>query len=144
MSPTAREQCLVLILRTVGIVCLLALVPLFMPRDWIARTHEWMGLGPFPVQPIAEYLARSTSGLSAFYGGLLLIFSTDIRRYSRAIRYQAVAILFLSLCGVALGTRAGLPLVWVGLDAIACFLYCIPTLWLLRQLQIQDTTNREN
>lgn len=133
MNPAACEKCLVLILRTVGVVCLFALVPMFMPREWIARTHELMGLGSFPAQPIAEYLARSTSGLSAFYGGLLLVFSTDIPRYTPAIAYQAIAILFLSSCGVLLGTRAGLPLFWVGLDAAACALYCLPTLWLLRR-----------
>ena len=52
-----------------GGVCLLALVPLWMPRAWIVAGHRWLGWGPFPDGPVAEYLARSVSALSAFYGG---------------------------------------------------------------------------
>jgi hypothetical protein len=78
---------LVLLLRLVGGVCLLALVPLWMPRAWMDAGHRWLDLGPFPDAPIAEYLARSVSSLSAFYGGLLIALSFDVRRYVLVIRY---------------------------------------------------------
>jgi hypothetical protein len=139
MRRTFHEFCLVLILRTAGIVCVLALVPLLMPRAGIVTTHELLGLGAFPEQPIAEYLARATSGLYAIFGGLLLLFATAPRRYAGAIAYQSVTILGLSLCGVWFGTAAGLPLLWLGLDAAACALYCLPTLWLLSRLPREET-----
>src|SRR5258708_26988720 len=71
-QPWTAERWLVLLLRLVGGVCLIALVPLLMPRSWIEAGHAWLDLGAFPAAPIAEYLARSVSSLSAFYGGLLV------------------------------------------------------------------------
>jgi hypothetical protein len=127
-QPWAAERWLVLLLRLVGGVCLLALVSLWMPRSWIDAAHRWLGWGDFPAAPIAEYLARSVSSLTAFYGGLLIALSFDVRRYSPLIRYQAMAILLLSACGVVLGRWAGVPLWFVGGDVLACWAYGVPML----------------
>ncbi len=122
------ERWLALLLRFVGGVCLLALVSLWMPPGWIDAGHRWLGWGAFPNAPIAEYLARSVSALSAFYGGLLVALSCDVCRYRPLIRYQAVAIMVLSASGVVVGRWAGVPLWFVGGDAAACWAYCIPML----------------
>ena len=132
--PWSAERWLVLFLRLVGGVCLLALVPLWMPRAWIAAGHRWLGWGPFPDAPVAEYLARSVSALSGFYGGLLVALAADVRRYAPLIRYQAAAIMLLSASGAVVGSRAGLPLWFVGGDAAACWAYCVPTLVLVRRV----------
>src|SRR5438128_1586806 len=124
----AAERWLVLLLRLIGGVCLLALVPLWMPRSWIDVGHRRLGWGAFPSAPIAEYLARSVSSLSAFYGGLLIALSFDVRRYIPLIRYQAVAVMLLSTCGVVVGGWAGLPRWFVGGDAVACWAYGVPML----------------
>ena len=51
------------------------------------------------------------------------------------IRYQAVAIMVLSACGVVVGGWAGMPLWFVGGDAVACWAYCIPLLMLAGRVQ---------
>src|SRR5437867_3151244 len=102
-QPWTAERWPVLLLRLIGGVCLLALVSLWMPRSWIDAGHRWPGWGEFPAAPTAEYLARSVSALSAFYGGLLVALSFDVRRYAPLVRYQAVAIMMLSVCGVVVG-----------------------------------------
>ncbi len=135
MSRPAAESWLALLLRVIGGMCLLALVPLWMPREWIVLGHRWIGLGSFPESPIAEYLARSTSALSAFYGGLLVVLSTDVRRYAWVIRYQAAAVMVLSASGVVVGRWAGMPWWFVGGDAVACWVYCIAMLLLVRRIE---------
>jgi hypothetical protein len=132
--PRAVERGLVL-LRLVGGVCLLALVSLWMPRSWIDAGHRWLGWGAFPASPIAEYLARSVSSLCAFYGGLLIALSFEVRRYSPLIRYQAAAIMLLSACGVVVGRWAGVPWWFVGGDAVACWAYGVPMLVLAWQVE---------
>ena len=124
------EQWLRRLLRLVGAVCLLAIIPWLMPRDWIVHTHAMIGLGAFPREPIAEYLARFSSALCAFYGGLLLLLSDDVCHFSRIITYQAIAIMLLSSLGIVLGSAAGIPLSWMTADAVTCWCYCLPTLWL--------------
>src|SRR5439155_12540712 len=116
-QPWTAERGLALLLRLVGGACLIALVSLWMPRSWIEASHHWLGWGEFPAAPVAEYLARSVSALSAFYGGLLVALSFDVRRYAALVRYQAVAIMMLSVCGVVVGGWAGVPRWFVGGDA---------------------------
>jgi hypothetical protein len=133
--PAAAELWLALLLRFIGGVCLLALVALWMPRGWIDAGHRWLGWGPFPDGPAAEYLARSVSALSGFYGGLLAALSADVRRYAPLIRYQAAAIMLLSASGAVVGSWAGMPLWFVGGDAVACWAYCVPMLLLVRRVE---------
>lgn len=121
---------LALLLRVFGVVCLLALFPLFMPAAWIHGTHEWLGWGEFPSQPVAEYLARATSSLAAFLGGLCVMLATDVRRYAVVIRYTAVGVMGYSACGLGLGTAAGLPLWFTLGDFVGCAIFCIP-FWVL-------------
>jgi hypothetical protein len=126
---------LVLLLRLIGGLCLLALVALWMPRSWIEAGHRWLGWGEFPAAPIAEYLARSVSALSAFYGGLLIALSFDVGRHIPLVRYQAVAIMALSASGVVVGRWAGMPLWFVLGDAVACWAYCVAMLVLARRVE---------
>jgi len=113
----APETSLKVFLRIAGAMCLVAAVPFLMPRAWIVACHAWLGLGAFPQQPVAEYLARSTSALCAFYGGLLWVLSGDVRRYAPIITYQAVAIAFLAIVGNVLSVRCGMPVWWAAGDA---------------------------
>jgi hypothetical protein len=128
------DRWLVLLLRLIGGLCLLALVSLWMPRSWIEAGHRWLGWGEFPAAPVAEYLARSVSALSAFYGGLLVALSFDVVRYRPLVRYQAAAIMALSACGVVVGGWAGMPLWFVLGDAAACWAYGVAMLVLAGRL----------
>jgi hypothetical protein len=128
------ESWLKLLLRILGAICVLAVIPLFMPRSWLDAGHRTLGLGPFPTAPIAEYLARSVSALCAFYGGLLLLLARDVRRFLTIIKYQALAIMVLSAIGILAGVRAGLPASLVVADALGCWIFLLPILILARRL----------
>ena len=132
------ESWLKLLLRSLGAICVVAVVPLFMPRHWIDSGHQFLGLGLFPKAPIAEYLARSVSGLCTFYGGLLLILSRDVQRFVSIIKYQAIAIMLLSAAGVFLGVGAGLPAVYMIADAVGCWIFLVPILILAFRLETRD------
>jgi len=106
------ETLLKCVLRVVGAVCLLAVFAVLMPRRWMAVAHEWAGLGEFPDGPIAEYLARSLSAFYAFYGGLLVLTSVDVRRHAWVIAYLAVAGLFFSVIILVVDLALGFPLYW--------------------------------
>jgi hypothetical protein len=128
------ESWLRLLLRILGWICVLALIPLVMPRSWLDVGHRYLGLGEFPSAPIAEYLARSVCALCAFYGGLLLLLAGDVRRFLSIIRYQAVAIMTLSAVGIFMGVRAGVPAFLVIADALGCWILLVPILILAARL----------
>jgi hypothetical protein len=134
LNMTGNLARLRLLLRLLGAICVLAIVPLVVPIRWLDATHQWMGLGPFPSAPIAVYLARSVSSLCVFYGGLLLVLAHDVKRYAIIISYQAVAIMLLSAYGIVAGIRAGFPAFWVIADAIGCWIFLLPILVLSRTI----------
>lgn len=109
---SAAERLLALVLRAAGAVETLAVFPALMPRSWMAAVHDLIGLGPFPQGPVVEYLARSLSGLYALMGGMMLVASTDVRRYAPFITYTAVAVMVFGLLVLAVDLSVGMPLWW--------------------------------
>ena len=137
------ETSLRVFLRIAGAICLVAVVPAVMPRAWIVACHAWLGLGAFPQQPIAEYLARSTSALCAFYGGLLWVLSGDVRRYAHVITYQAVAITLLAIVGNVLSVRCGMPLSWAVGDAAGASTIGVVSLILQWRIRAASSANTQ-
>ena len=112
MDGTVAERALVFLLRLGGVVLLLAWLAVFLPTDWMAECHRWLGLGAFPRAPLTEYLTRSISGLYAIHGGMLLVLSSNVRRYQPIIRYVACTTAVFGLVLLGVDWRARLPLYW--------------------------------
>ena len=107
-----KQAVLRAILRVFGCTSLAALYAVVQPTSWMAATHEWIGLGEFPSEPIVAYLARSLSAFYALVGGLLLLFSTDLVRYRTVIVYVSSAFALLGVALFFIDRSAGLPTAW--------------------------------
>lgn len=128
------ESWLKFLLRVLGWICVLALIPFIMPRRWLEIGHQCLGLGEFPGAPIAEYLARSVSALCVFYGGLLLLLASNVQQFISIIRYQALAIMTFSALGIFAGMRAGVPAWMVIADAFGCWIFLVPIFILTQRM----------
>jgi hypothetical protein len=106
------ERLLVVVLRAVGLVACVAIVPTAMPLGWMAVVHEHLGLGRLPDGAIVEYLARSLSGMYAFHGGLFLLASADVRRYAPIVTYAGAAALVGGVGLLALDLSLHMPWWW--------------------------------
>jgi hypothetical protein len=135
---TAPDKLLKLLLALCGLGCIAGLPALYIPRSWMVAGHEWLEMGPFPDPPIAEYLARLTSGLYAIYGALVLVMAADVRRYAPLITAQALLILGLALSGGYFGWPIGIPKWWIASDITAVIFYCGATLVLQRMIRRAD------
>src|ERR1041384_6350465 len=107
------ERWLKLSLFLFGFPPVLAVIPFLMPFSWMAAAHEWLGMGALPQKPIVDYLARYASAISAFYGFVMLLSITDVRRYARVITLQAVSTIAFAGVGSFFAWRAGMPWWWV-------------------------------
>jgi len=106
------ERALVIFLRVIGAAGVLAIFAAVMPASWMTATHEWLGLGAMPTDPIVVYLARSTSLFYAAFGGLAILVSFDLRRHRAVVSYLAACTIAV---GAVLGVAdhlCGLPLWW--------------------------------
>ena len=128
------EWWLKLLLRLFGAPPLLAVVAFVMPLSWMAAVHRWLGMGLLPERPIVDYLARYASAFSVFYGVMLLVLATDVRRYARLITLQAIMIMAFSGLGAIFGIRAGMPAWWIINDVASCWLFCGAMLWLQKRI----------
>ena len=87
MNTTERH--LKLLLRVVGIVSLPAVVAVFMPYSWLVRGVE-LAEPDTEVGVLVSYLSRLLSAFYVLLAGILLVFSTDVRRYAGPIRLVAL------------------------------------------------------
>jgi len=118
MTPEARLR---IFLRIMGTAAMLAVVAVFMPREWMDLCHRHLGMGPLPDGPIVEYLARSTSMFYAMFGGVLWYLARDVRRFRRAIKVVAIGIMVVAGTILMVDLRAGMPPWWATMEPLANF-----------------------
>jgi formate hydrogenlyase subunit 3/multisubunit Na+/H+ antiporter MnhD subunit len=112
----SAERWLRILLRVAGATSCLALAAVVMPRAWMAACHEWLGLGELPAGAIVEYLARSLSAFYAFFGGLCLLVSFDVRRHAPTITFLGVTHLVFALALLGIDIAADLPWYWTAAE----------------------------
>lgn len=134
MRSETTERWLSGVLRLAGAVLLLASGAVFLPTDWMAATHAWLGLGSFPRSPILEYLTRSASALYAIKGGLYLVLSSDVTRHAVVILYVAWSTVVFGLGMLALDLHAGMPWYWTLGEGPPITAVGLLLLWLCRRL----------
>jgi hypothetical protein len=137
------ERALKLLLRVVGIVSLPAIIAVFMPYSWLVRGVELAEPGT-PVGVLVSYLARLLSAFYVLLGGMMVVFSTDVRRYAGAIRLVALWSLmavvgFLIYGGPALVKGGFGWFIWfVAGDVAFGLTFAVVILLLQRQITKQD------
>ena len=111
------------LLRLGGGVSCLALPAVFLPLSWMAACHEWLGLGTLPAGPIVPYLARSLSAFYAFFGGLCIVVSFDLRRHRATITYIGVTHVVFAAALAVIDLTAPLPWYWIAAEAPAALAF---------------------
>jgi hypothetical protein len=113
---TKSDKILVVLLWILGVTALFALVPVFMPRSWIAEIHRRLGLGQLPSAPVVEYLARTLSAFYAMFGALCLLVATDLERYRPVAWFLGAAQLVMGIVFVGVDLAAGMPSWWIAYE----------------------------
>lgn len=108
------------LLRAIGLLDMIALLAVFSPRDWMVRCHAWLGMGSFPAEPIAGYLARCASIWYVSYGLLLWFISCDVQKYSTLITCLATLMLLQGLIVMGIDVVEGMPGWWIAVEGPCC------------------------
>lgn len=103
---------LVWILRLIGVMLTSALFAVVLPTSVMESIHTALQLGTLPRAPLTDYLARSTAALYAIHGGVLLLASTDVRRFEPLIRYCGAVGCCFGASMIVIDAHAGMPLYW--------------------------------
>jgi hypothetical protein len=112
MTPDVRARLLVFLLRVAGVITVTAFFAIFLPVEWMATWHQWLGLGEFPRAPVVDYLVRSVAALYGFHGVLILLVSTDPVKYHAIVSYIAAMNILFGLIVFGIDLHAGMPSYW--------------------------------
>ncbi|MCX7591222.1 MAG: hypothetical protein N2255_06290 [Kiritimatiellae bacterium] len=129
-----EERVLKTLLRMMAAAETLAVGAVFLPRSWMETCHEWLGLGTFPSEPIATYLARHLSALYVLHAGFIWLASTDVRHFASLVVYLAISGIVFSIFITALDILFGFPWFWVLAEGPGLTLLSIVFLVLLRRI----------
>ena len=116
LDPATRVRYLTWLLRFGGCVLTVAFLAVLMPVEWMAASHQALGLGEFPRQPIVDYLARSVSALYGFHGILLFVVATDPVKYRAIVTYLVAMTIGFGVIMIGIDLHAGLPLWWTAVE----------------------------
>ncbi|HXT70991.1 MAG TPA: hypothetical protein VN700_14615 [Vicinamibacterales bacterium] len=132
MNP--KRRLLVILLRLGGVATASAFLAILLPRDWMASTHEWLGLGEFPRAPVVDYLARSVAALYGFHGVFLLIVSRDVVRFRPLVTFIGILNLAFGLIVTAIDLHAPMPTFWTLVEGPPIALFGVAILYLRRSV----------
>ena len=107
-------------LRLIGMIDLVAIFAVLAPRTWLASINVGLGLGEFPVAPIAGYLARSTSFWYVSYGLLLWFVSYDVGKYRALIACLAAMLIAQGAIMIGIDLVEGMPIWWTVTEGPCC------------------------
>jgi len=114
-SPNALQ----VVLRTFGVMDMLAFIAVVMPHAWMATGHQWAGLSSFPDAPLVGYLARSASLMYGLHGLFLFLLATDTVRYHKLIRWVAGVTVIHGAFMLTIDVVEQMPLWWTVVEGPA-------------------------
>jgi hypothetical protein len=138
VTRTWQERLLCVLLRWVGGVSLLALVPIFMPHRWMDGIHRALGMGTLPAIPVVGYLTRSLSFFYALMGALLVFFSFDIAKYREALFFLGGAFIFFGMVMLGIDYSVGMPNLWKQIEGPYIIAFGVALLALLPRTSRRD------
>ena len=125
-------------LRIGASVLVTAFLAMLLPVDWMAATHEWLGMGEFPRRPVVDSLARSVAGLYGYHGILLFIVARDPVKYRSIVTYLVVMNVGFGLMLIAVDLHAGLPALWTLAEGPSLILVGV-LLWMLNDHPVSSS-----
>ena len=128
-----HTRLLVILLRVGAVLTGSAFFAMLLPVEWMAATHQWLGLGEFPRAPITDYLARSVAALYGFHGVLLFLISLDPVRYRVFVRYVGWMNVLFGVFLLLIDLHAGLPGWWTLSEGPPVFVLGCIVLYLSRR-----------
>ena len=104
------------ILMLSGSFLMTAFLTVLLPVMTMQAMHEWLGLGEFPVAPITDYLARSTSLMYGVHGSIMFYTGLTIQHHWRFIPLLGWLHIVIGTVMVMIDLTAPMPTYWIVME----------------------------
>jgi len=129
---TRHERWMAWLFRATGGVETMAFVAVVLPFEWMAASHEWIGLGELADEPVVRYLIRSVSFFYGVHGVLMWLVSMNVRRFRPLVVFIGLTYVIASPVIGWITVREGMPWWWTLGEAGSLAAVGLVTLVLLR------------
>jgi hypothetical protein len=110
------------VLRLVGLVEMLALGAVVMPRAWMEAGHAWMGFAEVPQGPVFDSVMRQVSFSYGLHGVALWFIASDVVRYRPLVILTALGYLLAGPVFFVIDFGNGMPWSWMAGNGGSCLL----------------------
>ncbi len=100
----------------------------FLPREWMERSHEGLGMGTMPSGVVVDFMIRQASFFYGMHGVLLWCLARDVVRFQPIVRLIGWTYLLFGPVFLWIDWTTGTPFWWTVCDPLAT---CLFGAWLL-------------
>jgi hypothetical protein len=103
-----------------GILCLLAVVGLFLPLSAFESITAFFGIETLPDSPLIMYAIRVVSAMNVGIGVFFIILALNPVKYGVIVPFSGIVSVLLGVvCGIT-GSAVGMPAKWFLGDSLSC------------------------
>jgi hypothetical protein len=126
-SPWPRRQAL--LLRLGATVEMLAFPWVLIPRAWMERSHESLGMGQMPVGTVVDFTIRQSAFFYGMHGLLMWWLAKDVVRYRPLVRLIGWTYFAFGPVFLLIDWTSGTPLWWTICDPAVTLVFGGLILW---------------
>jgi len=103
-----------------GILCLLAVVGLFLPVSACESIAGFFGIETLPDSPLIMYGIRTMSATFAGIGVFFIILALNPMKYGVIVPFSGLTVVFIGVVCFITGLAVGMPVLWFLGDSLSC------------------------
>lgn len=103
-----------------GVLCLLAVVGLFIPFSGCEAVAGFFGIESLSDSPLVMYCIRTMAATFAGIGVYFIILASDPVKYGVLVPFSGSVMVFIGLVCAVTGMMVKMPLMWVMGDSLSC------------------------
>lgn len=103
-----------------GILCLLAVVGLFLPFSACKAAAAFFGVESLSDSPLLMYCIRTMAATFVGIGAYFIVLASDPVKYGVLVPFSGAVMVFIGATCAVTGIMVKMPLLWVMGDTLSC------------------------
>ena len=105
-----------------GILCLLAVLGLFLPLPVFESIAAYFGVEELPDSPLNIYAIRTLAATFVGIGVYFVILALNPGKYGILVPFSGLAAIFIGVVCLVTGAVVGMPALWFLGDSLSCII----------------------
>ena len=105
-----------------GILCLLAVLGLFLPLSVFESIAAYFGVEELPDSPLNIYAIRTLAATFVGIGVYFVILALNPGKYGILVPFSGLAAIFIGVVCLVTGAVVGMPVLWFLGDGLSCII----------------------